>query len=101
MESINVMMSDTTVENKTGESTIIKEPTNILENDSPEIDDSLPIEIPEVLNWVSKDHPINNVVGNPSEPVRTRYQLRNYAYYACFVSIVEPKNVNDELNDPH
>ena len=101
MESINVIVSDTTVESKTGESTIEEEPTNILENDSPEIDGSLPIEIPEVPNWVSKYHPIDNVVGNPGEPVRTRSQLSNYADYACFISLVEPKNVNEEFNDPH
>ena len=75
MESINVIVSDTTVESKTSELPIEEESLNILENDPSEIDNSLPIETPEVPNWVSKDHPINNVVGNPSEPVHTRSQL--------------------------
>ena len=48
MESINVIVSDTIVENKISESPIVVESENDFKNDSPEIDDSLPIESPEV-----------------------------------------------------
>ncbi|GJX51650.1 retrovirus-related pol polyprotein from transposon TNT 1-94, partial [Tanacetum coccineum] len=43
----------------------------------------------------SKDHPLNNIVGNPSRPVSTRKQLASYALWCCFhteLSKVKPKN---------
>ncbi|GJW76428.1 retrovirus-related pol polyprotein from transposon TNT 1-94 [Tanacetum coccineum] len=47
-----------------------------------------------VLKW-SKDHPLNNIVGNPSRPVSTRKQLASDALWCCYhtkLSKVEPKN---------
>ncbi|GJU77386.1 retrovirus-related pol polyprotein from transposon TNT 1-94, partial [Tanacetum coccineum] len=43
----------------------------------------------------TKDHPLNNIVGNPSRPVSTRKQLASDALWCCFhteLSKVEPKN---------
>ncbi|GKD30845.1 retrovirus-related pol polyprotein from transposon TNT 1-94, partial [Tanacetum coccineum] len=43
----------------------------------------------------SKDHPLDNIVGNPSRPVSTRKQLASDALWCCFhteLSKVEPKN---------
>lgn len=99
MESINVIVSDTNVENKKMEPTVLDECENDFSFNSPKIEDSLPRENPEVRNWVSKDHPLNNVFGNPEEHVKTRSQLRNTAHFSCFVSLIETKNVNEALND--
>ncbi|GKF83793.1 retrovirus-related pol polyprotein from transposon TNT 1-94, partial [Tanacetum coccineum] len=43
----------------------------------------------------TKDHPLDNIVGNPSRPVSTRKQLTSDALWCCFhteLSKVEPKN---------
>ncbi|GJR94356.1 putative ribonuclease H-like domain-containing protein [Tanacetum coccineum] len=43
----------------------------------------------------SKDHPLDNIVGNPSRPVSTRKQLASDALWCCFhteLSKVKPKN---------
>ncbi|GJY08858.1 retrovirus-related pol polyprotein from transposon TNT 1-94 [Tanacetum coccineum] len=43
----------------------------------------------------SKDHPLDNIVGNPSRPVSTRKQLASDALWCCFhfeLSKLEPKN---------
>nr|GEW74178.1 Gag-Pol polyprotein [Tanacetum cinerariifolium] len=43
----------------------------------------------------SKDHPLNNIIGNPSRPISTRKQLATNAlwcFYNSVLSKVEPKN---------
>ncbi|GKA97762.1 retrovirus-related pol polyprotein from transposon TNT 1-94 [Tanacetum coccineum] len=43
----------------------------------------------------TKDHPLDNIVSNPSHPVSTRKQLASDALWCCFyteLSKVEPKN---------
>ncbi|GKD35797.1 hypothetical protein Tco_1251306, partial [Tanacetum coccineum] len=43
----------------------------------------------------TKDHPLDNIVGNPSRSVSTRKQLASDALWCCFhieLSKVEPKN---------
>ncbi|GJS36479.1 retrovirus-related pol polyprotein from transposon TNT 1-94 [Tanacetum coccineum] len=47
-----------------------------------------------IRRW-TKDHPLDNIVGNPSRPVSTRKQLASDALWCCFhteLSKVEPKN---------
>ncbi|GJY45968.1 retrovirus-related pol polyprotein from transposon TNT 1-94 [Tanacetum coccineum] len=60
-------------------------------------DDS--IEIEEIVNVKeSKDHPLGNVIGNLNQ--RTlRSQAQNQSNFFCFISIIEPKNVNEALGD--
>ncbi|GAV62791.1 hypothetical protein CFOL_v3_06314 [Cephalotus follicularis] len=41
----------------------------------------------------------NEVIGNPTEGVRTRSTLREYCDNVAFISNIEPKNVLDALND--
>ncbi|GAV67062.1 hypothetical protein CFOL_v3_10571, partial [Cephalotus follicularis] len=41
----------------------------------------------------------NEVIGNPTEGVRTRSALREYCDNVAFISNIEPKNVLDALND--
>nr|GEU66623.1 Gag-Pol polyprotein [Tanacetum cinerariifolium] len=50
---------------------------------------------PDHLRKWSKDHLLDNVVGNPSRPVSTRKQLASDALWCCYHTVllkVEPKN---------
>ncbi|GJW78274.1 retrovirus-related pol polyprotein from transposon TNT 1-94 [Tanacetum coccineum] len=49
-----------------------------------------------------KDHPIDNVIGNPSHPVSTRKQLTTYALWCLYNSVlskVKPKNVKTDMDE--
>ncbi|GKB14448.1 retrovirus-related pol polyprotein from transposon TNT 1-94, partial [Tanacetum coccineum] len=51
----------------------------------------------------TKDHPLEQAIGEPSRPVLTRNQLRSdgdMCMYALTVSIMEPKNVKEAITDP-
>ncbi|KAJ9546486.1 LOW QUALITY PROTEIN: hypothetical protein OSB04_019029 [Centaurea solstitialis] len=56
------------------------------------------LNLPHVARW-TKDHPQTQIIGDPSEGVKTRANL-NYCLFACFVSKNEPKKVTDALTDP-
>nr|GEV73636.1 retrovirus-related Pol polyprotein from transposon TNT 1-94 [Tanacetum cinerariifolium] len=52
------------------------------------------------LNKWSKNHPLDNVIGNPSQPVSTRKQLATDALWCLYSSVlskVEPKNFKYEI----
>ena len=47
------------------------------------------------------DHPIDNIIGNPSRPVSTRRQLATDALWCFFNSVlskVEPKDIKDAMS---
>nr|GEV97004.1 Gag-Pol polyprotein [Tanacetum cinerariifolium] len=51
----------------------------------------------------TKDHPLEQVIGEPSRPVLTRNQFRfdgDMCLYALTVSTMEPKNVKEAMTDP-
>ncbi|GKC10224.1 integrase, catalytic region, zinc finger, CCHC-type containing protein, partial [Tanacetum coccineum] len=57
---------------------------------------------PEHINKWTKDHPINNVIGDLSRPVSTRQQLQDkslFYYFDAFLSSVEPKSYRDALTE--
>ncbi|GKA18207.1 retrovirus-related pol polyprotein from transposon TNT 1-94 [Tanacetum coccineum] len=57
---------------------------------------------PERINKWTKDHPIDNVIGDPSRPVSTRYQLQDealFCYFDAFLSFVEPKSYKEALTE--
>nr|GFB23169.1 Gag-Pol polyprotein [Tanacetum cinerariifolium] len=57
---------------------------------------------PHEFQW-TKDHPLEQVIGEPSRPVLTRNQLRSdgdMCMYALSVSTMEPKNVKEAMTDP-
>nr|GEZ32839.1 retrovirus-related Pol polyprotein from transposon TNT 1-94 [Tanacetum cinerariifolium] len=57
---------------------------------------------PYDYQW-TKDHPIEQVIGEPSRLVLTRNQLKtdgDMCIYALTVSIMEPKSVKEALTDP-
>ncbi|GJT81477.1 retrovirus-related pol polyprotein from transposon TNT 1-94 [Tanacetum coccineum] len=66
-----------------------------LENDT--VDETL--EVDEIVNIKeSKNHPLENVIGNLNQ--RTlRSQVQNQSNFFCFISTIEPKNVNEALGD--
>nr|GEY06195.1 retrovirus-related Pol polyprotein from transposon TNT 1-94 [Tanacetum cinerariifolium] len=54
----------------------------------------------EHVNKWSKDHPLDNIIGELERPVSTRLQLHEQAlfcYYDAFLSSVEPKTYKDAL----
>ncbi|KAJ9547054.1 hypothetical protein OSB04_019597 [Centaurea solstitialis] len=54
---------------------------------------------PTALRW-TKDHPIDQVLGNLSSGVKTRHQSGNVCLYVNFISENEPKEIDDALRDP-
>nr|GEU72327.1 copia protein [Tanacetum cinerariifolium] len=56
---------------------------------------------PSEHRW-TKDHPLGQVIGNPSQSVRTRRQLESDAelcMFALIVSRTEPKNIKEAMSD--
>ncbi|GKG18661.1 hypothetical protein Tco_0372959, partial [Tanacetum coccineum] len=56
---------------------------------------------PYEYQW-TKDHPLEQVIGEPTWPVSKINQLRtdgDMCMYALTVSIMEPKNVNEAMTD--
>ncbi|GJW56901.1 retrovirus-related pol polyprotein from transposon TNT 1-94 [Tanacetum coccineum] len=64
---------------------------NIVEDETLEID--------EIVNIKeSRNHPLENVIGNLNQ--RTlRSQAQNQSNFYCFISTIEPKNINEALGD--
>nr|GEW29869.1 retrovirus-related Pol polyprotein from transposon TNT 1-94 [Tanacetum cinerariifolium] len=103
-ESLNVTFDETRPPSKTSplvdddvdEEEVIKvtEKKN-LEND---IEDET-LEIDKIVNIKeSRNHPLENVIGNLNQ--RTlRSQAQNQSNFFCFISTIEPKNVNEALTD--
>nr|GFC43553.1 retrovirus-related Pol polyprotein from transposon TNT 1-94 [Tanacetum cinerariifolium] len=55
----------------------------------------------QTMRW-TKDHPLEQVIGNPSQSVRTRRQLESDAKICMFVLTVsqnEPKNIKEAMTD--
>ncbi|GJV53808.1 retrovirus-related pol polyprotein from transposon TNT 1-94 [Tanacetum coccineum] len=63
-----------------------------------------PIHTPfESLGRWTKDHPIANVIGDPSCSVSTRKQLQTdamWCYFDAFLTSVEPKNFKQAMTEP-
>ncbi|KAJ9551954.1 LOW QUALITY PROTEIN: hypothetical protein OSB04_015999 [Centaurea solstitialis] len=75
-------------------------PTNLLPDPSIyEASTSGQVYQPPALRW-TKDHPIDQVLGNPSSGIKTRRQSGNVCLYVNFISENEPKEIDDALRDP-
>ncbi|GJZ06903.1 retrovirus-related pol polyprotein from transposon TNT 1-94 [Tanacetum coccineum] len=103
-ESLNVTFDETPLPSKTSplvdddldEEEAIREIEkknleNVVEDETLEID--------EIVNIKeSRNHPLENVIGNLNQ--RTlRSQAQNQINFYCFISTIEPKNVNEALRD--
>ncbi|GKC70815.1 retrovirus-related pol polyprotein from transposon TNT 1-94 [Tanacetum coccineum] len=56
---------------------------------------------PSAQRW-TKDHPLEQVIGNPSQSIRTRRQLKTdgeMCMFALTVSRTEPKNIKEAMAD--
>ncbi|KAI3735537.1 hypothetical protein L6452_15038 [Arctium lappa] len=76
------------------ESTTEMSPTVIYEAQTP------PHVYAPLTRW-TKDHPHDQIIGSPSEGVKNRSATINECFFVNFLSIIEPKKVNDALQDPH
>ncbi|GJU30770.1 retrovirus-related pol polyprotein from transposon TNT 1-94 [Tanacetum coccineum] len=57
---------------------------------------------PKHLSKWTKDHRLDNVIGNPSRPVSTRHQLQNealFCHFDAFLNFVEPKSYKEALKE--
>ncbi|GJU78735.1 retrovirus-related pol polyprotein from transposon TNT 1-94 [Tanacetum coccineum] len=57
---------------------------------------------PEHISKWTKDHPIDNVIGDPSRPVSTRHLLQTealFCYFDAFLSSVELKSYKETLTE--
>nr|GEU68611.1 retrovirus-related Pol polyprotein from transposon TNT 1-94 [Tanacetum cinerariifolium] len=103
-ESLNVTFDETPPPSKTSplvdddldedEAIKITKKKN-LENDI--VDETL--EVDEIVNIKeSRNHPLENVIENLNQRTLTS-QAQNQSNFFCFVSTIEPKNVNKELGE--
>ncbi|MCH87106.1 retrovirus-related pol polyprotein from transposon tnt 1-94 [Trifolium medium] len=110
MESINVIIDDLYEEEKIVEDDEDEEApqgtdvtTNVPNKTSDIVEDSFNSETPRPnkvpSTRVQKNHPIENVIGNPYEGVKTR--SREEIANSCFISKIEPKNVKEALTDEY
>ncbi|GKA41585.1 hypothetical protein Tco_0734245 [Tanacetum coccineum] len=74
----------------------IKKNTKVVNNNNKE-DES--IEVDEIVNIKeSKNHPLDLVIGNLNQTT-LRSQAQNHSNFFCFISMIEPKDVKEELKD--
>ncbi|GKC35739.1 retrovirus-related pol polyprotein from transposon TNT 1-94, partial [Tanacetum coccineum] len=98
--SLSIMSSPTKlsplIDDDVGEEEAIKRNTKVVNNINEE-DES--IEVDEIVNIKeSKNHPLDQVIGNFNQ--RTlRSQAQNRSNFFCFISTIEPKNINEALKD--
>ncbi|KAI3758309.1 hypothetical protein L6452_05868 [Arctium lappa] len=52
-----------------------------------------------MTRW-TRDHPHDQIIGSPSEGIKTRSTTVNECLFVNFLSKIEPKKVTESLNDP-
>ncbi|KAI3666972.1 hypothetical protein L6452_42013 [Arctium lappa] len=72
-------------------------PENIPSNSPLQI--SYPPLLPPALKW-TKDHPIDQIIGDQQTGLQTRRGIGNICLYVNFLSLIEPKKVDEALADP-
>ncbi|GKE56259.1 retrovirus-related pol polyprotein from transposon TNT 1-94 [Tanacetum coccineum] len=103
-ESLNVTFDETPPPSKTSplvdDDLDEEEPIKVIEKKNLENDiEDETLKVDEIVNIKeSKNHPLDNVIGNLNQ--RTlRSQAQNQSNFFCFISTIEPKNVNEALKD--
>ncbi|GJT16981.1 retrovirus-related pol polyprotein from transposon TNT 1-94 [Tanacetum coccineum] len=102
-ESLNVTFDETPPPSKTSPlvDDDLDEEEAIREIEKKNLEDIVDetLEIDEIVNIKeSRNHPLENVIGNLNQ--RTlRSQAQNQSNFFCFISTIEPKNVNEALGD--
>ncbi|KAK4838849.1 hypothetical protein QYF36_016968 [Acer negundo] len=105
MESSNVVINDTRLKFNDHEEQIVDDSllenvveTPIVENTQP-IDRVLLLKSKEPAPWVRKLYDEKDIIGEVNEGVRTRHQITDLISYTCYTSQIEPKKVEEALND--
>ena len=44
-------------------------------------------------------HPIENIITNPTSGIKTRSSLKNLCAFDAFLSLIEPKNIAESLQE--
>nr|GEV68698.1 retrovirus-related Pol polyprotein from transposon TNT 1-94 [Tanacetum cinerariifolium] len=84
------------VDDDVGEEEAIENNIKVVNNTN--IEDEF-VEVDEVVNInESKNHPLKQVIGNLNQ-ITLRSQAQNQSNLFCFISTIEPKNVNETLGD--
>ncbi|GJW29133.1 retrovirus-related pol polyprotein from transposon TNT 1-94 [Tanacetum coccineum] len=103
-ESLNVTFDETPPPSKTSPlmDDYLDEEEAIMETEKKNLENVVEdetLEINEIVNTKeSRNHPLENVIGNLNQ--RTlRSQAQNQSNFFCFISTIEPKNVNEALGD--
>ena len=66
------------------------------QDDTAQENDNLPKE------WkTSRNHPLDNIIGDISKGVTTRHSLKDLCNNMAFVSLIEPKNFKEAIIDDH
>ena len=114
MESINVAIDDTSIQSNgvldedcdsnSGGFVNIKKENNerrdAVVTRMDKVEDDIGINL-EPSAKVKLNHPLDQVIGDVTEPMKTRRQVRNEVNYLCSTSLLEPKNVKEALTDEH
>ncbi|GKE52113.1 retrovirus-related pol polyprotein from transposon TNT 1-94 [Tanacetum coccineum] len=103
-ESLNIKFDETPPPSKT--SPLVdgdldeEEPIKVTEKQNLENDiEDETLEFDEVVNIKeSRNHPLENFIGNLNQRI-LRSQAQNQSNLFCFISTIEPKNVNEALKD--
>ncbi|KAK0583521.1 hypothetical protein LWI29_037786 [Acer saccharum] len=111
MESSNVVIDDTRLKSKNDEEEDVLEDDSPLERVvvTPNVGTSNEVTQPstrvpnldsnEPAPWVRRLHNKEDVIGDVNEGVRTRRQIANLISFTCYTSQIEPKKVDEALND--
>ncbi|KAI9162090.1 hypothetical protein LWI28_023723 [Acer negundo] len=113
MESSNVVIDDTRLKSNDHEEEVTIDDDYLLEKvktpnvgmSNLDVEATQPLDRVPFLNsnesapWVRKLHDKDDIIGEINEGVRTRRQLSNLITYTCYTSQIEPKKVDEALND--
>ena len=69
------------------------------DNDGP-IQRSTQVPHPRVHQSIQRDHPVDNILGSIRRGVTTRSRLASFSEHYLFVSPLEPRRVEEALDDP-
>jgi hypothetical protein len=70
------------------------------QNISPSTSAQEPSDQPRIHHGITRDHPINQVVGDFNKGVQTRSRIASFCEHYSFVSSIEPNRVDEALQDP-
>ena len=114
MVSSNVVINNTRLKSNDHEENVVLDDDSLLEKvvETPNVgtsngdnEDTQPIARVPLLN--SKElaprdrqlHDKNDIIGEINEGVRTKCQIANLISFTCYISQIEPKKVDEALND--